>query len=159
MRPLRLPAILVGDPTLGGISTTLSSYESLLLRGYDITAVALVREPTRGNYDALKRLLGGFVGGAAHRGGRPLPLIALPPCAPPPPPSAAAVAGAGDGSSGQLDDSLLRWLEESEGAFAELLEVVESEHRRRVEWLAGAADSARETVWWPFTQHGNVEHG
>jgi hypothetical protein len=32
LRPLRLPALLVGDFALGGISTTLSAYESLLLR-------------------------------------------------------------------------------------------------------------------------------
>ncbi|CAG8732447.1 11029_t:CDS:2, partial [Racocetra persica] len=35
-RPLRLPTILIGDSKLGGISTTISSFESLRLRGYDI---------------------------------------------------------------------------------------------------------------------------
>ncbi len=34
-RPLRLPAILVGDGRLGGISSTLSSLDSLQLRGGD----------------------------------------------------------------------------------------------------------------------------
>ena len=38
-RPLRLPAILVGDGRLGGISGTISAYESLKLRGYDVVAV------------------------------------------------------------------------------------------------------------------------
>lgn len=32
LRPLRLPALLVGDHKLGGISTTLSAYDSLVLR-------------------------------------------------------------------------------------------------------------------------------
>lgn len=32
-RPLRLPVLLVGDTRLGGITTTLSAYESLTLRG------------------------------------------------------------------------------------------------------------------------------
>ncbi|CAN6458913.1 unnamed protein product [Victoria cruziana] len=40
-RAFRLPAILVGDGRLGGISGTISAYESLKLRGYDIAAVIL----------------------------------------------------------------------------------------------------------------------
>lgn len=38
-RPFRLPSILVGDGRLGGISGTISAYESLKLRGYDVVAV------------------------------------------------------------------------------------------------------------------------
>ena len=41
-RPLRLPAILVGDKRLGGISGTISAYESLKLRGYDVVALVFV---------------------------------------------------------------------------------------------------------------------
>lgn len=40
-RPFRLPAILVGDGRLGGISGTISAYESLKLRGYDVAAIIL----------------------------------------------------------------------------------------------------------------------
>lgn len=40
-RPFRLPAVLVGDGRLGGISSTISAYESLKLRGYDVVAVVL----------------------------------------------------------------------------------------------------------------------
>lgn len=40
-RSLRLPAILVGDSKLGGISATLSAYEALRLRGYDVSAIVL----------------------------------------------------------------------------------------------------------------------
>lgn len=40
-RPLRLPGILVGDGRLGGISGTISAYECLKLRGYDIVAVVV----------------------------------------------------------------------------------------------------------------------
>lgn len=54
-RPFRLPAILVGDGRLGGISGTISAYESLKLRGYDIVAVViedhgLVNEVPLGSY-------------------------------------------------------------------------------------------------------------
>jgi len=40
VRPFRIPAVLVGDGRLGGISGTISAYESLTLRGYDVVAVA-----------------------------------------------------------------------------------------------------------------------
>jgi len=38
-RPMRLPAVLVGDHRLGGIGSTISAAESLIMRGYDIDAV------------------------------------------------------------------------------------------------------------------------
>src|SRR4051794_19089897 len=38
-RPLRLPVFLVADNRLGGISATISAFESLLVRGYDVDAV------------------------------------------------------------------------------------------------------------------------
>ncbi|KAL3497669.1 hypothetical protein ACH5RR_040401 [Cinchona calisaya] len=37
--PFQLPAILVGDGRLGGISGTISAYESLKLHGYDVAFV------------------------------------------------------------------------------------------------------------------------
>lgn len=40
-RPLRLPAILVADARLGGISVSLSAYETLLLRGYDVPFIVM----------------------------------------------------------------------------------------------------------------------
>ncbi|KXZ52356.1 hypothetical protein GPECTOR_10g990 [Gonium pectorale] len=42
LRPLRLPCVLVGDPRLGGIAATLSAYDSLTARGWDVEAVVLV---------------------------------------------------------------------------------------------------------------------
>ena len=43
-QPLHLPVILVGDGRLGGISATLSALESLLTRGYDVHAIALIED-------------------------------------------------------------------------------------------------------------------
>ncbi|GJW54676.1 bifunctional dethiobiotin synthetase/7,8-diamino-pelargonic acid aminotransferase, mitochondrial [Tanacetum coccineum] len=40
-RPFRLPSVLVGDGRLGGISGTISAYESLIIRGYDVVAIVL----------------------------------------------------------------------------------------------------------------------
>ena len=41
-RELRLPGLLVGDARLGGISATISAYETLLIRGFDIVSVVLL---------------------------------------------------------------------------------------------------------------------
>lgn len=46
--------VLVGDGRLGGISATLSSLESLLLRGYDVAGLILIETPPYGNLSALR---------------------------------------------------------------------------------------------------------
>lgn len=54
-RPLFLPAVLVGDSRLGGISATISSYESLLLRGYIVDAIVMFRDEYFGNFAYLRK--------------------------------------------------------------------------------------------------------
>jgi dethiobiotin synthetase/adenosylmethionine--8-amino-7-oxononanoate aminotransferase len=56
-RPLRLPTVLIGDSRLGGISSTISSYESLLLRGYSIDAVLLFYDDYYQNWKVPQTLL------------------------------------------------------------------------------------------------------
>ncbi|USP78500.1 uncharacterized protein yc1106_05774 [Curvularia clavata] len=46
-RPLRLPSVLVGDHRLGGIASTISAAESLILRGYDIDAVVCFNDQSK----------------------------------------------------------------------------------------------------------------
>lgn len=53
-RPLRLPTLLVGDHNLGGIGTTISAWESLHVRGYDVSSIALFADDHYGNYGYLK---------------------------------------------------------------------------------------------------------
>lgn len=53
-RPLRLPTLLVGDHNLGGIGTTISAWESLRIRGYDVSSVALFAEDRYDNHSYLK---------------------------------------------------------------------------------------------------------
>lgn len=43
-RPLRLPALLLGDATLGGVSVTLAAYEALRIRGYDVSAIVFFEQ-------------------------------------------------------------------------------------------------------------------
>jgi len=66
LRPLALPALLVGDPQLGGIATTLSAYESLLLRGATVAAVVMMTEGRYNNVAAVQQHL---KHAAAHRWG------------------------------------------------------------------------------------------
>lgn len=53
-RPLRLPSLLVGDHRLGGIATTISAWESLHLRGYDVSTIALFAGERYQNYEYLR---------------------------------------------------------------------------------------------------------
>ncbi|KAI8937483.1 hypothetical protein NX059_005201 [Plenodomus lindquistii] len=46
-RPLRLPAVLVGDHRLGGIASTISAVESLRIRGYDVDAVVCFEDNSK----------------------------------------------------------------------------------------------------------------
>lgn len=59
--PLALPAILVGDARLGGISATLCAAEALRARGHQLAGVVLFEEPGAarelGNADALREHL------------------------------------------------------------------------------------------------------
>ncbi|MCO5563043.1 hypothetical protein L7F22_016679 [Adiantum nelumboides] len=52
-RPFRLPSLLVGDGKLGGISSTITAYESLTSRGYDVDAIVLI-DYHLGNGDKLQ---------------------------------------------------------------------------------------------------------
>ena len=58
LRPMRMPAILVGDGNLGGISTTLTSLDVLSMRGYDVVAVVVADGGSGlGNSDAVGKFL------------------------------------------------------------------------------------------------------
>ena len=76
-RPLRLPAVLVGDGKLGGISTTLAACELLTHRGYHVAAVALQEAVPGANAEAIRQHLASELGTAT-------PVFHLPPCSPPP---------------------------------------------------------------------------
>ena len=56
LAPLKLPALLVGDGGLGGISATLCAYEALDRRGMSVSAVALL-EGDLENHVALRKHL------------------------------------------------------------------------------------------------------
>ncbi|OEL16248.1 Bifunctional dethiobiotin synthetase/7,8-diamino-pelargonic acid aminotransferase, mitochondrial [Dichanthelium oligosanthes] len=125
-RPFRLPAILVGDGRLGGISSTLSAYETLLLRGYDVSAVILEDRDLSNDKFLLSHLRN-----RVH-------VLALPQIPEDP-----------------LDD-LTDWFAESSSVFIFLKDALQSFHSRRIERLNSMQRKSKDILWWPFTQHNLV---
>ncbi|KAL8488836.1 hypothetical protein ACS0TY_024483 [Phlomoides rotata] len=122
-RPFRLPAILVGDGRLGGISGTISAYESLTLRGYDVAAVifedhGLVNEVPLLSYFRNR-----------------VPVLVLP------------------SIPKDMSNDLICWFDKSQSVFASLKEIMLSAFLERSQRLHEMPKRAREIFWWPFTQH------
>ncbi|RDW83826.1 adenosylmethionine-8-amino-7-oxononanoate aminotransferase [Aspergillus mulundensis] len=137
-RPLRLPIILVADSRLGGISSSISAYESLLLRGYDVHSVLLFRDDYYQNHEYL---------GNYFRG-KSIPLVPLP--APPKRPQE------------QDPDSRARDLEALDKYYSSvaqatdvvsLLDELTLKNKQRIDSLEEMASRAQKTIWYPFTQH------
>ncbi|XP_058755047.1 bifunctional dethiobiotin synthetase/7,8-diamino-pelargonic acid aminotransferase, mitochondrial [Vicia villosa] len=128
-RPFRIPAVLVGDGRLGGISGTISAYESLTLRGYDVVAIifedhGLLNEGPLLSYVRNK-----------------VPVLVLPTV--PKDPS----------------NDLMEWFEGSQNIFSNLKEIMLSAYSERIKKLHEMPNKARDIIWWPFTQHKLVPDG
>lgn len=135
LRPMRLPAVLVGDANLGGISTTISALDVLAMRGYDVVAVVVADGGGGyGNSDAI----------AEYAGTHGVPTFVLPPV----PERDWAKASGGEDIEG--------WLREGALTFDRLHARMVSWHDARVARLQRTPDDARRALWWPFTQHDMV---
>ncbi|KAI0975078.1 bifunctional dethiobiotin synthetase/adenosylmethionine-8-amino-7-oxononanoate aminotransferase [Xylaria arbuscula] len=132
---LRCPVVLVGDWKLGGISSTISAFESLKIRGYDVESVLLFEDDTWGNSDYLKDYFEQKYG---------LPVTALP--MPPLPESAP--------SKEKDQESMLKYyLEVSQAeAVQNTLVHLSERHNSRVKSLENMATNAHRKIWYPFTQ-------
>ncbi|XVF34248.1 hypothetical protein REPUB_Repub18cG0043300 [Reevesia pubescens] len=122
-RPLRFPGVLVGDGRLGGISGTISAYESLKLRGYDVVAIViedhgLVNEMPLMSYMRNR-----------------VPVLVLPPI--PQDPS----------------NDLMEWFDESQNVFNSLKDIMLEAYIERIRRLNEMPRRAGDVFWWPFTQH------
>ena len=157
-RSLRLPIILVGDSKLGGITTTLSAYESLRLRGYTVHAIVMIEHPGTNKYgnvlmirEHLERSLSSsssHFSNAESGEYRSLPkwgvnrvpkvfrMFPLP-----------------------SEKLLHNWFRENSDEFGALFdhiaEAVDEETRR----LMAMRRDGQDIVWWPFTQHASVGDG
>lgn len=133
-RPLRLPVVLVGDPKLGGIATTISAFESLHLRGYDVQSVLLFDLPRWGNAAYLKDYFG------AHD----ISTFAIPP-----PPE-------------KLQDDyadhqkLAQYYQEvsSATAISSTIDVLDHKNMQRISKLTSLPVHAESIIWHPFRQYG-----
>lgn len=128
-RPVRLPGLLVGDGKLGGISSTITAYESLLIRGYDIDAIIL-SDCGLANEERLLAYL-------QHR----VPVMVLP------------------SIPQDANDGLIPWYIQSGRVFSQLQQVLERASFKKIRRLRGMQKKAALHLWWPFTQHSLVaEH-
>ncbi|KAK1596908.1 dethiobiotin synthase [Colletotrichum navitas] len=132
--PLRVPVVLVGDAKLGGISQTISAFESLTLRGYDVESVLLFRDDYYRNHAYLADYFTrdrGIPVGALHR-----------------PPARADDARADA-------EAMARYYREAAASDVarDALAHLHDRHLARVSRLETMARDAHSTIWYPFTQH------
>ena len=135
-RPLRLPVILVADHRLGGISSSISAFESLRIRGYDIDSVWLFESAKYQNHEYLQ----GFF--AKHG----IPTVALPP----PPQRRKGV---------NKDQQVMNEYYKAASNIDAVQEVISSSmarHQARINHLGSMAEKAHEKIWYPFTQHQDL---
>ncbi|ORY21589.1 adenosylmethionine-8-amino-7-oxononanoate transaminase [Naematelia encephala] len=137
LRSLLLPCVLIASPHLGGISTTLTSYESLLLRGYHISAVLCLHQPYYQNHTFLADYF-------AERGVSFWTIDAPPE------------------RHGTVDQDAVRlgeWYAGIEGrgdSVGGVADFLDEEHDTRIAELEGMPQRTLNSVWWPFTQHGLI---
>jgi bifunctional dethiobiotin synthetase / adenosylmethionine---8-amino-7-oxononanoate aminotransferase len=140
-RPLHLPTILIGDSKLGGISATISAYESLLLRGYDIDAVLLFREDYYRNWEYLQPYFG-------ERGVRVGSLTR--------PPEKHLDPAINISKTDEYYQELLS--PAGDGILSEILSHLDICHANRLHELRSMPRRTLDTIWWPFVQHGLVKN-
>ncbi|KAI0505588.1 bifunctional dethiobiotin synthetase/adenosylmethionine-8-amino-7-oxononanoate aminotransferase [Xylaria bambusicola] len=132
---LRCPVVLVGDWKLGGISSTLSAFECLKIRGYDVESIVLFEDEKYGNSDYLKQYFEEQYG---------LPVMALP--TPPP---------LDNGSSKKNDHELMLeyYLQASQAKeVEETLVHLDDRFKSRIKALESMTGEAHQKIWYPFTQ-------
>ncbi|KAI0424397.1 bifunctional dethiobiotin synthetase/adenosylmethionine-8-amino-7-oxononanoate aminotransferase [Xylaria sp. FL1042] len=136
---LRCPVVLVGDWKLGGISSTISAFESLKIRGYDVESIVLFEDETYGNSAYLKGYFKEQYG---------LPVMALPM----PPPQDAH-------NKKKDEESMLKYYQEvsQEEAVKNMLVRLDDRHGSRIKKLENMATDAHQKIWYPFTQHSLLQ--
>ncbi|RLN68057.1 hypothetical protein BBJ29_007032 [Phytophthora kernoviae] len=123
-RGLRLPVVLVGDGKLGGISTTMSALETLLIRGYDVAAICLIEQDGLDNKEALEPR-------ASELGIPIFSMNAVPP----------------------MPEPLDKWFAEHDDMFVDVNKTLKAFHQKRLQSFKNMGERAEQIFWWPFTQH------
>ncbi|KAI1411079.1 bifunctional dethiobiotin synthetase/adenosylmethionine-8-amino-7-oxononanoate aminotransferase [Hypoxylon sp. FL1857] len=131
---LRCPVVLIADSKLGGISLTISAFESLKLRGYDVESILVFQDSEYDNEQYLKDYF------TAHHG---IPVVSLPK----PPPKA------NDRDTDTKRMSQYYRDESQSTATRNVLEHLNRKHQARIERLESMPADAYRQIWYPFTQH------
>ncbi|KAK3997867.1 putative Adenosylmethionine-8-amino-7-oxononanoate aminotransferase [Cladorrhinum sp. PSN332] len=133
-RPLRLPAILIGDAKLGGISQTISAFESLKVRGHDIELVLLFHSDTYQNHSYL----------ASYFQDHSIPVKT----APLPPPFS---------PNPQSDTrNMQTYYTATLPSLSSIPSLLSDSHANRISRLQSMPAAASQTIWYPFTQHQHL---
>ncbi|KAH9457465.1 hypothetical protein MJO28_011767 [Puccinia striiformis f. sp. tritici] len=140
-RPLRLPTILIGSPLLGGISSTISAYESLKIHGYDIDLLIVLKEEYYENYRYFER----------WSKERDLQFVAID--SPP-----ELIANNSDKEFEQMNMFYDRITnpESSSSSISKAVQTLQSLHLARIEKLESMSERALRKIWWPFLQHSSL---
>ncbi|KAI0636199.1 onanonoxo-7-onima-8-eninoihtemlysoneda [Trametes polyzona] len=139
-RPLFLPTVLIGDSRLGGISSTIASYEAMLLRGYIVDAVLLFRDEYYRNWEYLSPYF-------AERG---VPVVSVQP-----PPERQLDPAADAALTETYYQSIVSG--NGEGAIYDVVKHLDACHTRRLNELDTMPRRTLDSIWWPFVQHGHVQ--
>ncbi|KAF2219935.1 pyridoxal phosphate-dependent transferase [Elsinoe ampelina] len=134
-RPLRLPVLLVGDSRLGGIGSTISAWESLRIRGFDVDGLILFKDEIYENSDYL---IDHF-----RRQDHSMSVAVLDP----PPPQC---------SDDTLDQFNMRRYYDKQTKSESLGTFKSDIHRKleqRREKLNSLSERAHQSIWHPFLQH------
>ncbi|RCH91896.1 hypothetical protein CU098_008924, partial [Rhizopus stolonifer] len=135
-RDLRLPTILVGDSNLGGISTTLTSLESLHVRGYDVPTILLFDQPRYRNHILIDK--------QAQKINQALVATI------PPPPAML--------QDPELEKaSMEKYYTEVDEYLVPIIKELDIRHQERFDRLETMAQKSKDIFWWPFTQHEIVK--
>ena len=131
-RQFRLPVLLVADSRLGGIGSTISAFESLHVRGYDVEAIVIFHDPKYKNHDYL----------AKHFKQHDIKVYQIP--TPP------------EYSEGKKDETAMTtyYDKHSESdTMQEILGDVNLRHFNRISKLTSMPSKAESIIWHPFRQH------
>jgi bifunctional dethiobiotin synthetase / adenosylmethionine---8-amino-7-oxononanoate aminotransferase len=131
---------LIGDAKLGGISATISAYESLLLRGFIVDSVLIFRDDYYRNWEYL----------APYFSERGIQVVAI---SPPPPLSNHTIKD--PVSTMEYYDKISS--EGSDTTVHGVLSQLDECHARRLQELESMPRRALDNIWWPFVQHGLVK--
>ncbi|KAF2645357.1 PLP-dependent transferase [Massarina eburnea CBS 473.64] len=138
-RPLRMPVVLVGDHRLGGIASTISAAESLILRGYDIDAVICFDD--NGKYENSEYLRKYFEE-------RDIAAFELP-----------WIPNLTDCTESEETERMAAYYfkESAENALFRVAERIIERHFERLTNVDKMASRTRDVIWHPFTQHKSIK--